>query len=448
MSHRASFSATVVVTLVSRWLTLALTIATGVVVARALGPGAKGLFVLTFLLLNQTASMGTFGIPHALIYFLGSGRIDRSAALGHFLACSLGSALALLVPYVLVVHLAGERLFPGVPAATLDAIGLLLFPALLVANGGGLLRGLGRLDLFNLVALADALLRLGLLLGVLGALHAGLRGVVVVTALASVVTGSFVAALCALATGERPRFERATFAPLVAYGMKSYLTVMLQMTERKIDLFLLAWLLPAESAAWQIGLYSTAVSLAELPRNVAGAVSTVLLPRIAATDTSAHRTIVPQVSRNLIAVNIVFAALLALGAGPLIELLYGPAFAPCYLPFVILLPGVVFAGVWNVFEAELVGIGRPLKLSAFAGFTLTLNVALNVVMIPRWGILGAAATSGITYSLLAVLLVMDYRARNRGVGLRELLIVSRDDVVGLARRLRRLPAPPEARTAC
>ena len=39
-------------------------------------------------------------------------------------------------------------------------------------------------------------------------------------------------------------------------------------------------------------------------------------------------------------------------------------------------------------------------------------------MIPRWGILGAAAASGITYSLLAVLLVADYRARNRGVGLR------------------------------
>src|SRR5262249_45581629 len=152
------------------------------------------------------------------------------------------------------------------------------------------------------------------------------------------------------------------------------------------DLFLLGWLLPAENAALQIGLYSTAVSLAELPRNVAGAVSTVLLPRIAGADTAALREIVPRVSRNLIAVNVVFAAALALGAGPLIELLYGPAFAPCYLPFVILLPGVVFAGVWNVFEAELVGIGRPLKLSAFAGFTLTLNVLLNLLMIPPWGI--------------------------------------------------------------
>ena len=56
----ASFPMSVALTLASRWAMLLCTIASGVVVARVLGPGEKGLFVLTYLLLNQTVSVGNF----------------------------------------------------------------------------------------------------------------------------------------------------------------------------------------------------------------------------------------------------------------------------------------------------------------------------------------------------------------------------------------------------
>jgi O-antigen/teichoic acid export membrane protein len=253
------------------------------------------------------------------------------------------------------------------------------------------------------------------------------------------------------AAGCAPRWNLASLVGVLRYGLKSYLTVILQLTERKADMFLLGWLLPSGIAAWQIGLYSTAVALAELPRNLAGAASTVLLPRISASDQDAIKATVPRVSRNLIAANVVFALALALCARPLIGFVYGPAFLPSYLPFLVLLPGVVFAGVLNVFEAEMVGTGQPLKLSAFAGLTLVLNIVLNLIAIPRWGILGAAATSGVTYSLLAVLLVLDYRARNRGVSLRDLLLVSRSDVshyLTLVRRSKLVRQAATVRTTC
>ena len=437
MTRPSSFSANVALTLVARWVSLALTIVTGVVVARALGPGAKGLFVLTFLLLNQTGSVGSFGIPHALIYFLGSGRISRAEAVGHYLATSIGFGLLLIVPYVAVVHLWGDVVFKDVPPRTLYLLSVLLLPSLLLSNGTGLLRGLNRIDLFNLVTVADAALRLVLLAAALVILRRGLDGAVSATALAASLSGVFSVVVVLAAARCRPRWSVRSLRALVGYGLRSYLTVVLQLTERKADMFLLAWLLPVETAAWQIGLYSTAVALAELPRNIAAAAGTVLLPRISSSDERSNQATVPRVSRNLVAVNVVFAVALTVCARPLIALLYGAAFAPSYLPFVVLLPGVVFAGVLNVFEAEMVGTGRPLKLSAFAGLTLALNVAMNLIAIPRWGIVGAAATSGITYSLLAALLVFDYRARNRDVQLRELLVLSRSDVTHYRKLLRR-----------
>lgn len=451
MRHPSSFSATVALTLASRWLTLGLTIASGIVVARALGPGAKGLFVLSFLLVNQIATIGSFGIPHALIYLLGSGRISRAEAVGHYLVCSIGFGLLLIAPYAAVVHYAADHLFPGVPPATLYALGGLLVPLLLLSNGSGLLRGLGRLDLFNLVALADATLRLLLLVIAVAILHGNVVAAVFATALAATGVGALVTVVVFRAAGCGPRFDLTSLAHVLRYGFKSYLTVVLQLTERKADMFLLGWLLPSDVAAWQIGLYSTAVALAELPRNLAGAASTVLLPRISASDADAIKATVPRVSRNLIAANVVFALGLALCAYPVIGAVYGAAFLASYLPFVVLLPGVVCAAVLNVFEAEMVGTGRPLKLSAFAGFTLALNIALNLIAIPRFGIVGAAATSGVTYSLLAVLLVVDYRARNRSVSLRDLLLVSRSDVahyLTLVRRARLFRPAPPVRTPC
>lgn len=433
MSRRApSFSMSVATTLASRWLVLAFTIASGIVVARSLGPDQKGAYVVTFLLLGQTLAVGSFGVPHALVYFLSSNRITRAEAAGHFLLMSAFAAVLLIVPYAVIAVVGADRLFKGVDPATLLALGVLILPALATANAAGVLRGLGRLDLFNLLRLVDAVLAFGLLFLALVVLGAGLRGAVIAGAVATMLSGTVAVALVLGAVGTRPSLSVASMPAAVRFGLRSYLTVLLQLTERKLDLFLLAWFLPIETAAWQIGVYTTAVALAELPRTVSAAVSTVLLPRLAGADARTSARTVPLVSRHLMALNLAFGAVLVAAGHPLIRFLYGPSFLPAYVPFLLLLPGVVMAGAWNVFEAEMVGRGRPLRLSMFSGVTLGLNVALNLVAIPRWGIVGAALTSGFTYGLLGFCLVLDYRARNRAVSLRDLLLVSPGE---LARRM-------------
>jgi len=447
-SRRASsFPATVAVTLASRWAMLVCLLASGVVVARALGPGDKGAFVLTYLLLNQTVSVGNFGVPQALVYHTASGRLSRSDAVGHLILCSLACAAVATVPYWVVVRVAGAQLFPGVAARTLMLIALLLAPSLLLANAGGLLRGLGRLDLFNALSLFDAVIRLAAVVVALPLLHLGLPGAVQATALATVVTGVASVVLAVVAARVAPTWNLRALGPVIGYGFKSYLTVVLQMTERKIDVFMLGALLAPEAVAWQVGLYSVAVSMAELPRQVSGAVSTVLLPKISKASTAdgaAALATVPRVSRNLLAVNVAFGVVLAVAARPALGLLYGHAFLSAFVPFLILLPGVVAASVWNVLQAEMVGTGHPARLSAFAGLTLVLNVAINLVTIPRWGIAGAALTSGITYSLLSVLLLLDYRARNRTVRMRELIVPRRADLAVYLRMLGREALPGRA----
>jgi O-antigen/teichoic acid export membrane protein len=426
--HTRSFSADVAVTLAAKWVALGLTVASGVVVARCLGPERKGLLILTFMLLNQTILLGSFGIPQALVYFLASGQVSPAEALGHYIVSSGIAALLLTAPYAAVVYGAGEVLFKGVPPSTLFAAGLLIFPSLLLSNAGGVLRGLGRLDLFNVLRFVEAFVGSVTLIAALYVARGSLTAAVLATFVATVAAGFVALGLVVGAVRRVPRWNPRSFGPLLRYGLQSYFTVVLQLTERKIDMFMLGYFLSAETAARQIGIYAVAVSLAELPRSISAAVSVVLLPSVSASDPTSNHTRVPRVSRHLIAVNVAFGGVLALFAGPLIRLFYGPAFLPSFVPFLILVPGVVMAAVWNVFQVEMLGTGHPMRLSMFAGLTLGLNVALNLVAIPRWGILGAAMTSGLTYSLLAFLLLYDYRSRHREVPLRQLVLVSRAEL--------------------
>jgi O-antigen/teichoic acid export membrane protein len=51
------------------------------------------------------------------------------------------------------------------------------------------------------------------------------------------------------------------------------------------------------------------------------------------------------------------------------------------------------------------GRGRPGPVSVGAAITLILNLAANVILIPRFGIVGAASASLISYTAMTVMMV-------------------------------------------
>ena len=81
-----------------------------------------------------------------------------------------------------------------------------------------------------------------------------------------------------------------------------------------------------------------------------------------------------------------------------------PAFIPSFVPLVLLLPGVVALAVANVVGSYLRGIDRPGTTSYINLIALVINVVLNVVLIPIYGIVGAAAASLVSYSLTALMM--------------------------------------------
>jgi O-antigen/teichoic acid export membrane protein len=61
-----------------------------------------------------------------------------------------------------------------------------------------------------------------------------------------------------------------------------------------------------------------------------------------------------------------------------------------------------------VLNGDLAGRGRPELGSRSAGISLVINVSLNLILIPKWGISGAALSSTVSYTMVSLVMLYYY----------------------------------------
>jgi O-antigen/teichoic acid export membrane protein len=154
-----------------------------------------------------------------------------------------------------------------------------------------------------------------------------------------------------------------------------------------------------------IGLYTFAVSLAELAFMVPDSVSTVFYPRVAGMERRDADALAPQVSRFTILVTIL-AIVALIPAGWIAANYIVPAYVASMAPFLVILPGIAALSISKVLASYITGLGMPLAVARASGANLVINVAANIALIPAFGIVGAALASLVSYVAHAAMLVM------------------------------------------
>lgn len=157
----------------------------------------------------------------------------------------------------------------------------------------------------------------------------------------------------------------------------------------RIDQFMIAGMLGTE----QIGLYSAAVTLAELPLVVPALLLRAALPtlsRMSIEDPAQRDRELTKLMGASFYLHAGIACVLAIFGEPLIVLLYGEPYRAASVAFqvqVLAAPlvvlGVLSSG-WLVLERK---TGHALRRTLLGALV---NFALNLVAIPTWGIAGAA----------------------------------------------------------
>jgi O-antigen/teichoic acid export membrane protein len=397
------------VTFSAELLSFVFGLAASILLARVLGPSGRGTFALLMLIPTMMLRFGCLGIEAANVYFTGSKKYHLKDIVSNSMLSSalLGSVLLVLLALVSRCETFSHFLQSNKIVSIYLWMMALTVPVSLVCSFlKKVLLGSGRIIAFNQLNVAQILFYLVAVILFLPVLKKGLWGVVLAYAFSVLAAGAMTVLFVRKLTKISFAFKRKLFVDAARYGLKAYIANLAQFLNYRLDMFLVAFFLTPE----QVGYYSLSVVLAEKLWMFPTAVSTVLFPRISAMNDTEANGLTPRVARHIFFMMFILAMLCAALGRPAIKILYGSAFLPAVVPLLLLLPGVVALGGTEVLTSDLAGRGKPQFATYAAVTSLLVNIPLNLVLIPRWGISGAAFASTAAYLVATLIVMVSFRA--------------------------------------
>ena len=344
------------------------------------------------------------GLGLSSVYFLGK----KTFSPGEIASASLGFALAVgslgFVAGTLAVTFFN---IPGLAAAPRAA----LFLAFLSIPFYNLcdyyfyfLIGSDRIKQFNILSAARNTLQLVLAVSliVLGGLR--LNGAILSWVGSFVGTALMAHLLISRFAAVRPSFNSRVMKASVLFGIKGYLSRIASFLYYRIDMFILSYFMGAAA----VGQYAIAVLLAELLWNIPSSLAPAVMLKSASEESQARDVLTAAACRHALLVCVLAAACIALLGRPLVKLVFGEQYLMSVTPLIVLLPGTAFLSIGGVLANDFVGRGKQLMNSFAAILTLVLNVPLNFLLIPVWGISGASAASTFSYTVGSVVMVIEF----------------------------------------
>lgn len=357
-----------------------------VVAGRVLGDVEFGKFSFALALGTIFETLMDFGLHQVTIREVARDRSRASTVLQHTLGIKLlwtaGGLTALLVTATALRPEWDVRM-------SCYLIGGALVARSFMFTIRGVLQGLERFGWDSIVVLGDRGLLLILGTGVLLAGYGllGLAAAFVVARAAALVLGAWLTR--SQLGGVGVKYDRAVWRELqrsaVPFGV--FLVVL------NLYSYIDSVMLGVMRGDVETGIYGAAYKVYEGVGYLPGVIASVLTPRLSSlyvTDRVAHRKLVMTGLAGSIGLALVVAVAGYLLAGPVVRLLFGPAFAVSAQPFRILCVGLVFVfAIWTL-HATAISANKERLLVRAAVVGLIVNVAVNAAVIPRMGANGAA----------------------------------------------------------
>jgi len=221
----------------------------------------------------------------------------------------------------------------------------------------------------------------------------------------------------------RHLLDGALLGSMLRYAGLAWVSNLAQFLNYRVDI----WIVQHFTGAATLGLYALAANLATMLWMLPRATSTVLLPAIAAADSGTGFHEAARLGRLSLAVTLLGAVPLALSAPWWITLVYGGDFLGAAQPFALLLVGCVPFTVCVVQAAVLAGVDRQRVNLRASALGLVFTVVLDLALIPRYGIAGAAVASSVSY-LVTTAVVLRAFAKAGSVPLAACLVLQPGDV--------------------
>ncbi len=393
--------------LAARVVALAALTISSLVVARAGGAALVGVFVLLRLLPWLMGVLFNLGLYGATPYFLaGPSRNEPRYRSTIFAICVVSGVVGALV-WVALAPVIANTLLRGLSPALVALAGVSVFTQSLETTAKASSQGFDDLKGSNrIIALEEiAFLPCFLVLLALG-----------VEPTVAVVVALPIGDLCTAGPGwvrlARRGFFRGAGRPsialarqVMAYGFRAQIGSITLLLNGRLDFALVGGLVGPSA----LGIYAIASRFAELLRLPNLAVSYVLYPSYARDNEDVAATKARKMMRRTGWVPLALAIPIGIAATFLLAPVYGEQFRQAVGPTWVLLVGLSGGGLAAVATAHLLGAGRPGLNSLGQGVGLVVTVVLDLLLIPRLGVMGAAIASCFAYLTATAALLVFFR---------------------------------------
>lgn len=416
------FTENTIITFLTRATTTFFTLIVTIIIARAFGPEKQGIYSLVILFPSLLLVFTSFSINPSVSYFLGKRKYSREEIFSSNVILNIIiSSFSLLSALIIIYFLRGS-LFPGIEKIYL-ILSLLLIPSSLFFDlTCQFLLGIQSIKKYNTASLFQNFLFLSLIIVFILGLNFGITVALIaqfISFFLGIVFSVFLISkeIKIFSWKLNIQYSKDVFL----YGAKLHLGSIFGFLHYRIDLLLLNIFLNPLA----VGFYYLAARLAESTWLFSSSAANIFFPKISSEkNAETRKQLTPLVCRNVLLVTLLIAGFLFL-LGKIIFSYLG--YLESAAPFKILLLGTLAVSIWRIMHYDLASRGKPMIGTYSIAGSVILNIALNIFLIPKFGIIGAAWSTTISYFAM-FLIVLFYYKKISDNKLRDIIFFKKGDL--------------------
>lgn len=208
-------------------------------------------------------------------------------------------------------------------------------------------------------------------------------------------------------------FNRGLIKNLFKLGFPMYSAALINFFNYRLDSFIIAKMLPFT----YLGNYALAVLIIDAVGKISQTFSLFLFSKLPKSNDKDSEKITYKYSLIVL----IFNSVAAFGIIVILEFVLKIAFSNkyefVYWTTLLLLPGMIFIGQFRIYYHALASKGEGKKGTRATMLSFVFTVILDLILIPKFHIYGAAIASSIAYGISLIYILLMYKSYNKGKGL-------------------------------
>ena len=378
-----------------------------IVLGKELGPSGLGLYTLVFTIYMFGMQFAAFGIGAALTKYIAQYHDDLPKIREYITSGVLGSIVSGTVMGILLYLLSSIisiQFFHNPEMVDLLKLTAFCFPFIAMQKVViGTLNGMRKMKLYAFVNIVQNVSVMVMSIALVMMLDMGVRGAVIGYVVPTILMGVLSLTLIRENFSIKMGILRTALSEISLFGFYVVLANWIGMINTQIDSLMIGHFM----SETDVGYYAVAIVFINVVLLLPNTIQRITTPSIATyygkKDFDSIKNLVLKTMTKTFMLILFVSFFLAIFGKSLIQIIFTEEFLPAYNPLLILLIGYSICAPLGSVGGALSSVGKVNVLFKISILCAFINIVLNFILIPEFGLIGAAAATSLAQIITLII---------------------------------------------